>query len=159
MDFTKFRTADWLVIVGGAVVFVSGFLDWFDAGPVSPNAFDFTLTGLVPWLLLTAAAVLTFLVAGKVLGSNAVPWELILLGLTALGAVLVLVRLVIGADFGDVVDLAGAPDRSLDRAGALWLSAIGACVAAAGAVMMFQSAGGRLTELPDLQKMRDAFKR
>src|SRR4030095_3625596 len=60
MDFTKFRTADWLVIVGGAVVFIAGFLDWFDAGPVSPNAFDFTFTGLVPWLLLTAPAVLAF---------------------------------------------------------------------------------------------------
>jgi hypothetical protein len=159
MDFTKFRTADWLVIVGGAVVFVTGFLDWFDAGPVSPNAFDFTLTGLIPWLLLTAAAVLAFLVAGAVLGSGATPWPVILLALTAAGALLVLIRLVVGADLSDVVDLAGEPDRSLDRAGALWLSAIGSCVAAAGASMMFQSAGERLTELPDLQKMRDAFKR
>ena len=85
MDFTRFRTADWLVIVGGAVVFIAGFLDWFDAGPVSPNAFDFTFTGLIPWLLLTAAAVLAFLAAGGVLPS-ATPWPLILLGLTALGA-------------------------------------------------------------------------
>jgi hypothetical protein len=158
MDFTKFRTADWLVIVGGAVVFVAGFLDWFDAGPVSPNAFDFTFTGLIPWLLLTAAAVLAFLAAAGVLPA-AVPWPLILLGLTALGAILVLARLLIGADLGDVVDLAGQPDQSLDRAGALWLSAIGACVGAAGAVMMFQSAGSRLSELPDLQKIRDSFKR
>ena len=72
--------------------------------------------------------------------------------------ILVLVRLVVGADLSDVVDLAGQPDHSLDRAGALWLSAIGACVATAGAVMMFQSAGGRLSELPDLQKIRDSFK-
>ena len=158
MDFTKFRTADWLVIVGGAIVFIAGFLDWFDAGPVSPNAFDFTFTGLIPWLLLTAAAVLAFLAAAAVLPSGA-PWPVILLGLTALGAILVLVRLVVGADLGDVVDLAGQPDHSLDRAGALWLSAIGACVATAGAGMMFQSAGGRLTELPDLQKIRDSFKR
>jgi hypothetical protein len=160
MDFTKFRTADWLVIVGGAVVFVTGFLDWFDAGPLSPNAFDFTFTGLIPWLLLTSAAVLAFLVASRVLGSGAAPWELILLGLTTIGAVLLILRLVIGADLSDVVnDLAGQPDRSLDRAGGLWLSAIGGCVATAGAVMMFQAVGGRLTDLPDLQKMRDAFKR
>jgi hypothetical protein len=159
MDFTRFRTADWLVIVGGAVVFVTGFLDWFDAGPLSPNAFDFTLTGLIPWLLLTAAAVLAFLVAGQLL-AGATPWELILLALTTIGAVLVLVRLVLGADLSDVVnDLAGEPDRSLDRAGALWLSAIGSCVAAAGAAMMVRAAGGRLADLPDLQKMRDAFKR
>jgi hypothetical protein len=158
MDFTRFRTADWLIIVGGAVVFIAGFLDWFDAGPVSPNAFDFTFTGLIPWLLLTAAAVLAFLAAGELLGS-ATPWPLILLVLTAFGAILVLVRLVVGADLSDVVDLAGQPDRSLDRAGALWLSAIGACVATAGAVMMYHSPGDRLSELPDLQKIRDAFKR
>jgi hypothetical protein len=160
MDFTKFRTADWLVIVGGAVVFVTGFLDWFDAGPLSPTAFDFTFTGLIPWLLLTAAAAAAFLVASRLLGSGAAPWELILLGLTSIGSALILVRLIVGADLSDVVDdLAGQPDRSLDRAGALWLSAIGSCVATAGAVMMFQAGGGRLTDLPDLQKMRDAFKR
>jgi hypothetical protein len=158
MDFTRFKTADWLVVVGGAVVFVAGFLDWFDAGPVSPNAFDFTFTGLVPWLLLTAAAALAFLAAAGVLPS-ATPWPLILLGLAALGAILILVRLVVGADLSDVVDLAGEPDQSLDRAGALWLSAIGACVATAGSVMMFRNAGDRLSELPDLQKIRDSFKR
>jgi hypothetical protein len=159
MDFGRFKTADWLVIVGGAVVFVSGFLDWFDAGPLSPNAFDFTFTGLIPWLLLSAAAVLAFLVAGEVIKGGATPWPLIILALAAIGALLVIVRLLIGADLSDVVDLAGQPDRSLDRAGALWLAAIGACVAATGAVMKFQSAGGRLSDLPDLQKMRDAFKR
>jgi hypothetical protein len=158
MDFTRFRTSDWLVVVGGAVVFVAGFLDWFDAGPVSPNAFAFTFTGLVPWLLLTAAAVLAFLAAAGVLPAAA-PWPLILIGLTGLGAILVLVRLVGGADLSDVVDLAGQPDQSLDRSGALWLSAIGACVAVAGSVMMFQSAGERLSELPDLQKIRDSFRR
>ena len=36
---------------------------------------------------------------------------LILLALTALGAVLVVVRLIIGADLSDVVDLAGQPDQ------------------------------------------------
>jgi hypothetical protein len=158
MDFTRFRTADWLVIVGGAVVFIAGFLDWFDAGPVSPNAFDFTFTGLIPWLLLTAAAVLAFLAAAEVLPS-ATPWPLILLALTAIGTVLVLVRLVVGADLGDVVDLGGQPDRTLDRAGALWLSAIGAGVATIGAGMMVQSAGARLTDLPDLQKIRESFRR
>ena len=86
MDFSKFRTADWLVIVGGAMMFVAGFLDWFDAGPVSPNAFDFTFTGLIPWLLLTAAAVIAFLLAGDVIKAGVAPWPLVLLVLTVLGA-------------------------------------------------------------------------
>ena len=83
---------------------------------------------------------------------------MIALALTGLGAVLVLVRLVVGADLSDVVSLDGQPDRSLDRAGGLWVSAIGACVAAAGGVMTFRSAERRMSELPDLQKIRDAFK-
>jgi len=158
MDFGKFRTADWLVIVGGAMMFVAGFLDWFDAGPVSPNAFDFTFTGLIPWLLLTAAAVIAFLLAGDVIKAGVAPWPLVALVLTVLGAALVVARLVVGADLGDVVSLDGAADRSLDRAGGLWVSAIGACVAAAGGVMTFTSTEGRMSELPDLQKIRDAFK-
>ncbi len=159
MDFSKFKTADWLVIVGGAMMFVAGFLDWFDAGPLSPNAFDFTFTGVIPWLLLLAAAVLGFLVAGELITAGGVPWAVILFGLTVAGAVLVLVRLVVGADLSDVADLAGAPDQDLSRAGGLWVCAIGACVAAAGGIMQFQAAGGhRQNDLPDLQKIRDAFK-
>ena len=74
MDFGKFTTADWLVIVGGVMMLIAGFLDWFDAGPLSPNAFDFTITGLIPWLLLVVAAALGFLVAGEVISSGASPW-------------------------------------------------------------------------------------
>jgi hypothetical protein len=158
MDFSTFKTADWLVIVGGMMMFIAGFLDWFDAGPVSPNAFDFTVTGLIPWLLLGVAAVLTFLVAGEVIKAGATPWPVILLALTAVGAVLVAVRLIIGADLSDVVDLAGQSDQALSRAGGLWVAAIGGGVAAAGGVMMFQAAAGRRSDLPDLQKIRDAFK-
>jgi hypothetical protein len=158
MDFGRFKTGDWLVIVGGAMMFVAAFLDWFDAGPVSPNAFDFAVTGLIPWLLLTAAAMIAFLLAGDVVKAGLAPWPVIALALTGLGAVLVLVRLVVGADLSDVVSLDGQPDRSLDRAGGLWVSAIGACVATAGGVMTFRSADRRMSELPDLQKIRDAFK-
>jgi uncharacterized membrane protein len=117
VDFSKFKTADWLVIVGAAMAFIAGFLDWFDAGPLSPNAFDFTFTGLIPWLLLVAAAVLDFLVAGELIPAGPVPWALVLLGLTGVGALLILVRLFIGADLGDIVDLAGIPDQDLSRAG------------------------------------------
>jgi hypothetical protein len=158
MDFGRFKTADWLVVVGGAAFFVTGFLDWFDAGPVSPNAFDFPVTGMVPWILLTSAALIVFLVAGEVISAGAIPWPLVVLAVTVPAAVLVSVRLVVGADLSDLVDLAGEPDRSLDRAGALWLSAIAAGVSAAGGVIGFASAGDRIGELPDLQKIRDAFR-
>jgi hypothetical protein len=158
VDFSKFKTADWLVIVGGAMAFIAGFLDWFDAGPLSPNAFDFTFTGLIPWLLLVAAAVLGFLVAGELIPARPVAWALVILGLTGVGALLILVRLFIGADLGDIVDLAGIPDQDLSRAGGLWVAAIGACVAAAGGVIKFQAEGGRFGALTDLQHLRDRFK-
>ena len=31
MDFSTFKTADWLVIVGGVMMLIAGFLEWFDA--------------------------------------------------------------------------------------------------------------------------------
>ena len=74
MDFSTFKTADWLVIVGGVMMLIAGFLDWFDAGPVSPNAFDFTVTGLIPWLLLVAAAALGSCSPARSSRPGAVPW-------------------------------------------------------------------------------------
>ena len=50
---------------------------------------------------------LGFLVAGELITSGGTPWAVVLLGLTVVGALLVLVRLVIGADLSDVVDLGG----------------------------------------------------
>ena len=35
MDFSRFKTPDWLVIGGGLAVLVAGFIDWFDTGPIS----------------------------------------------------------------------------------------------------------------------------
>lgn len=160
MDLSRFKMPDWLVIGGGLAVLIFGFLDWFQANDISAaNAFDFTLTGLIPWLLIVAAAVITFLRAARILKDGSAPWTLIVLGLAALGALLILLRLIIGADASDVTTVPdGAQDFSLDRAGGLWLSAIGAVVAAAGAFLSFQAAGGNARDLTDIDKMRSAFK-
>ncbi len=156
MDFSKFRTPDWLVIGGGLVFLIAGFIDWFDTGPVSSTAFEFTFTGLIPWILLVGAAVLTFLRAGGILKDGGAPWTLIILGATGLGALLVLIRMIIGADASDLVS--GAPDESLDRAGGLWIAVIGALVAAAGAFLSFQAGGGNVRDLTDMDKMKGAFR-
>lgn len=161
MDFTRFKTPDWLVIGGGLAVLIGGFLDWFsvDGGGSGGNAFDFTLTGLIPWILIVAAAVIAFLRAGGMIKDGGPPWTLIILGLTALGAILLLIRLIIGADasdFGDLPD--GVPDFGLDRAFGLWLTALGGVVAAVGAFLGFQAAGGNVRDLTDMDKMKSAFK-
>lgn len=160
MNFSKFKTGDWLVIGGGLVVLIFGFLDWFtlEGATGSANAFDFTLTGLIPWLLLVGAAVVAFLLAGGVVKSGNTPWTLILLAATALGALLILIRLLIGSDLGDHVDLGGTGDVGLDRAFGLWLSALGAIAAAAGSFLKFQEGGGNVRDFTDINKMRDAFK-
>ena len=159
MDFSRFKTPDWLVIGGGLAVLIGGFIDWFDTGPISSTAFDFTLTGIIPWILIVGAAVIAFLRAGGVLRDGGPPWTLIILGATALGALLILLRLIIGADVSDFVSLPdGAEDESVDRAFGLWLSALGAVAAAIGAFLAFQASGGNVRDLTDMDKMKGAFK-
>jgi len=153
MDFSKFKTPDWLVIGGGLVVLIAGFLDWFKLSDsdVGANAFDYTLTGLIPWILIVGAAVLTFLLAGGIIKAGGAPWTLIILGATALGALLIIIRVLIGAD--DVPD-----GLDVERAIGLWLSALGAIAAAAGAFLSFQASGGNVRDLTDRDKMKGAFK-
>ena len=161
MDFSKFKTADWLVVGGGLAVLIGGFLDWFsvDGGGSFGNAFDFTLTGLIPWILIVAAAVVTFLLAAGVMNAGGTPWTVLVLGATALGALLLLVRLIIGADASDFVSIPeGQEDFSLDRAFGLWFTVLGGIAAAAGAFIGFQASGGNVRDLTDLEKMKATFK-
>ena len=67
-------------------------------GSGKSNAFDYFLTGVVPWLLVVGAAIVTVLLATEALRRGNVPWPLILLGATALGFVLILIRLIISDD-------------------------------------------------------------
>lgn len=78
------------------------------------------------------------------------------LGATALGAVLVVVRLLVGSSADDHGEPANI---KLDRAGGLWISAIAAIVALAGAFMAYQAAGGNMRNLTDMDKMKGAFKK
>jgi hypothetical protein len=161
MDFSKFKTPDWLVIGGGLAVLIGGLLDWFsvDGGGSGGNAFDFFLTGTVPWILIVGAAVITFLLVGGIMNAGGPPWTLIVLGLTVLGALLLVLRLIMGADasdFGDLPD--GVADFGLDRAFGLYLTVLGGVVAAVGAFLGFQASGGNVRDLTDMDKMKSAFK-
>jgi len=157
MDFSKFKTPDWLVIGGGLVFLIAGFLDWFTVdGAGGWGAFDYTFTGLIPWILIVGAAVVTFLLAGGILKAGGAPWTLIVLGATGLGTLLVLLRLIMGSDLGDQ---GGGPSNiDLDRASGLWIAVIGALVATAGAFLSFQASGGNVRDLTDMDKMKSAFK-
>ncbi len=152
MDLSKFKTSDWLVIGGGLGFLIFGtFFDWakIDFGGLGSasggNAFDFFLTGTVPWILLVGAAVITVLRATGTLKPSNVPWPLIILAATGLGALLVIIRLLVG------------PGDSLDRAIGLILSPIAAIAAAAGGFLGFKESGGDVNDLKDFNKLKGSF--
>ncbi|CAN5515650.1 hypothetical protein BH24ACT5_BH24ACT5_06380 [soil metagenome] len=151
MDLSTFKVSDWLIICGGAVFLFFAFVDWFrfdDLG--GPNGFDFSLTGLVPWLLMVGAGVVTFAIAGGFLRPAGMPWPLVVLLATGLATLLVLLRTLIGFDVEGV---------DYDRAAGLWVCLLCTFVSTAGAVLAFQADGGHLRDLTDKDKLGDAFRR
>jgi hypothetical protein len=156
MDLSKFKTSDWLKI-GGAIGFlIFGFFDWAKASVAGfsasgGNVFDFFFTGTIPWLLVIATGVLTFLLAAQLMKPGNVPWTLIFLAATALAALLIVIRLIIGPadDVPDGIDVS--------RGIGLWLSTISVLVALAGAILGFRESGGEFSDLTDMNKLRGAF--
>lgn len=152
MDVSKFRTGDWLLVAGGAVMLVFGFaLDWVTAdtiiGEVSGgNAFDFFFTGGLAYLLVVGAGVVAFLLAGGLIKADQVPWPIVLLGATGLATLLMLLRLLLGSGHDGV-----------DRGAGMFVAFLAAAVALAGAVLNFTSSGGNLKDLTDLDKLKSAF--
>lgn len=155
MDFSKFKTPDWLMI-GGALGFLifGTFVNWVgDDGAPTFNAFDWFVTGTIPWILIIGTGVIAFLRAGDIIKpAPKPPWNLILLIASALATLLVLLLVLVGP----TVDFGG---QSIDvkRGIGLWLSLISAGVVLAGAFMKFQSAGGNLKDFTDRDKMRNSF--
>ena len=141
--------SDWLIVAGGAIVLVFGLLRWFswevrveavvdfDASGKS-NAFDYLLTGVIPWLLIVGAGVVTIRLKTDALRPGKVPWPLVLLAATLLGFVLILIRLIIGPD----VDVEGTGVNVDESRGiGIWLSAAGALIATVGAFIDFRNTG------------------
>jgi len=155
MDINNFKTSDWLKVGGALGVLVFGLTSWASAAGVSGgNAFDFTLTGAIPWLLIVASGVVAALLAGGVIKKGTTPWDVILLATFGIGALLILIRLVIGPK----IEVAGETFE-LNRGFGLWLSTIAAIVAAVGAVLAFKEAGGTMADLTDRNRLRSQFNR
>ncbi|MFM8847506.1 MAG: hypothetical protein ACKOHN_05585, partial [Actinomycetota bacterium] len=103
MDFSKFKTSDWLK-VGGAIGFlIFGFLNWLsvdygaDFGGASESGakvFDFFFTGTIPWILVLATGIITLLqLTGTMKGGKA-NWPMLMLLANGVAALLILIRLV-----------------------------------------------------------------
>ncbi|HWL42878.1 MAG TPA: hypothetical protein VNQ73_08035 [Ilumatobacter sp.] len=159
MDFSKFKTHDWLVIGGGLGILIFGFVNWikvsgFGFSSSGGNAFDFFFTGTVPWILLVAAAVVTFLRVQGTLKDN-LPWPLIILGATALSALLLLIRFIFNPIEGkDFIEAGGG---SVGRGIGLIISFIAGIVSLVGGVLGFQASGGDLKDLRDVNKLKGSF--
>ena len=151
MDFSKFKTSDWLMIGGGLAMLVLGFvLDWtsVDTGFGSASGdgpFNYFFTGGLAWLLVVAVGVLALLDKMDKLPANQ-PWPLIFLAATGLAVILMVLRIILGARF----DFA---DRGIGMYGAF----VWAAIAAAGAYLNFQASGGNIKDLTDVDKLKASF--
>ena len=157
MDFSNFKTPDWLMIGGGIGIFVFGFFEWvtvsgFGFSSSGGNVFDFFWTGTIPWILVIGSAVITFLLVQGTLKQEQAPWSLILLAATGFAALLLLIRLVFNPIEGS--DL---PGIDVGRGIGLILSAFSGFAAAAGAFLNFQASGGNLKDLTDIDKLKSSF--
>ena len=82
-------------------------------------------------------------------GPPSQPWHLIFLAAAGLAALLMIIRIILGGRSELGIDL--------DRGFGMYVGAIAAIVAAAGAFLNFQAAGGELSDLTDMDKLKDAF--
>jgi hypothetical protein len=163
VDFSKFKTSDWLKIGGGVIFLIFGFVGWVDVsfggadvpGNDAGNVFDFFWTGTLPWILVLGTAIITFLIIQGTVKPGGLPWPLIMLGATGLAALLLLIRVIFNPLEGK--DFLEANGYEVGRGIGMIGSAIGGFVAFAGAVMGYTESGGSLSDLKDMNKMKSQF--
>lgn len=155
MDFSRFKTPDWLMIGGALAMLILGMaLDWAELGGVSGNGpFDYFFTGGIAWLLTVAVGIVALLLAVGTIKSDSAPWPTILVGAAGLATLLMLLRLILGG--GE--EGGGGFKVELDRGVGMYVAFIAAAVTLVGAVMNFTSKGGNLRDLTDMGKVRGSF--
>lgn len=152
MDFSKLKTADWLKVGGAAGMLIFGFFHWakFEFMGVTGtgnNVFDYPVRGLISWILVIGVGVVTLLGAqGKKVGNF--QWPLVSVVATGVATVLMLLLVLLGPDDSGV---------DFKPAAGLWLSFVSTIVALVGSVMSFQSSGGNLKDLTDVEKLKKGF--
>jgi uncharacterized membrane protein YhaH (DUF805 family) len=158
MDFSTLKTPEWLMIGGAVGFFIFGFFDWvtirvggINVGSTG-NVFDFFWTGVVPWILVIGAGVVTLMLAAGRLRDDQLPWPLILLAATGVAAVLLLFRLIFNPIQG--TGLAGI---EAGRGIGMILSVASGIVAFVGAYLNFTSKGGDIKDLTDIDKLKASF--
>ncbi|MEY4173800.1 MAG: hypothetical protein RI900_965, partial [Actinomycetota bacterium] len=143
MDLSKFTTPDKLKVGGAVGLFLFGFFPWVTytapagiAVGSGGNVFSFFWTGTLPWLLVLAAGVITVLLVTGNMKPGTLPWPLMMLLATGLGALLLVLRLLLNPVAGsNAIEALGG---SVGRGFGMILSTVCAIVAFVGALMGFQ---------------------
>ena len=170
MDFSKFKTSDWLKVGGGVIMLIAGFLTWWqpkcpsgdgsaeceaavDSLGLNVTAFDLTFTGLFPWLLLVAIGVLTFLaVAGIWKLPGSLPWPTIFLAAAGFSLLMIIIRL-----FADPFDTSFVGDDATERGIGMYMAVVAGALSLIGCVQGYTESGGNLSDLKDMNKMKSQF--
>jgi hypothetical protein len=142
VDLSKLSLSDKIIAGSGLVLLIASFLPWFTFSAfgvsASQSGWDYFFTGIVP--VLIGLVMVGWIVGTKLaevdLPELPIPEGLMLLAMGGAAALLVVLRLLIGAgdDPGDV----------LDRSFGLFLAVLAAIGLAAGAFLKFQEDGGEL---------------
>jgi hypothetical protein len=163
VDLSKFKTSDWMKIGGAIGFFIFGFFSWvtvdgpegFGSTDAGGNVFDFFWTGTLPWLLVIATGIITFLLVQGMMKAGTFPWPLVMLIATGLAALLLLIRIIFNPlDGSDALESAGF---SFGRGIGMILSVISGLVAFAGAFLGFKESGGDFNDLKDMNKLKASF--
>lgn len=167
MDLSAFKKSDWLKVGGAAGFFIFGFFSWVtvdvsvegvgNSSDSVGNVFDFFWTGILPWLLVIATAVVTVLLVMKVLAPGQLPWPLIMLAANGLAALLLLIRLIFNPISGSSGFALGGVSVDYGRGIGMILSVLSGLVAFGGAFMGFKESGGDLNDLKDVDKLKSQF--
>jgi hypothetical protein len=139
VDFSKLSKNDRIVAGGGAVLFIASFLPWFGISilgeSATGNGWDvgFLWGGLPALLGLAVAAVVVLRASGTELPTLPVSWPQAILGASALAALLVVLKLLIGHEEVGI---------DFDREWGLFVAAIAAVALAVGSFLKYQEDGG-----------------
>ena len=164
MDFSKFKTPDWLKVGGALGFLIFGFMSWVKVdfgGEIGlgsnsgGSVFDFFFTGTIPWILIMGSAVITVLLVTGKIKQGKMNWPMLMVIANGLAAVLLLIRFIFNPlDGKNEMEAMGV---DVQRGIGMILSVLAGLVAAAGSVMAFTAGGGNLKDLTDVNKIKDGF--
>ena len=146
------QTSTWVTIGGGALMLIALFPGWSSisfagVSESGDSPFDYFFTGGIAWLLVVAVGVLAVLrMTGKLGGAQ--NWSMIMALGAIVGALLMVIRILLGGRSELGIDL--------DRGPGMYIGFVAALVAAAGAVMGYLAGGGELADLKDMDKIKGA---